>query len=274
MSDERHSDAPRDLLRDVLANTSGSPCTQAEERLPAFVDGELLGMDHQLVHRHARACQDCGPLIVALNRLQEALPPLADLSPGPGFAAHVYAATSRSQTPLRPRGIRDFLQGLGQLRRRPRLHLEAGYLGAVVIWLLVLAPFAPMRELPGTVASFFDTQEQHSLPRQAEQVWQVTGEAGIESVRNLTDRIERRVEQSAPARDTLDRNYHSLREAVQDQDPQRSGEALNGMGDGLEGIWQAMTGQADGRDDNDDSEDNDAEAGSSRPLRTPLNEWL
>lgn len=258
MNDRRNKNAfEANLLRDVLARTSGSPCRQAEEQLSEFVDGQLFGLDHQLVHRHARGCEGCGPLVGALNQLREDLPPLAELSPGEGFMARVLAATSRSQDPLRLRGWRHRLEGLVRLTRRPRLHLEAAYLGAIVIWLLVLAPFAPLQGLPQQVSALFDSRQEHSLPRQAEQIWQVTGGQSLQTFRQFSDRVDARIERTAPARDVVNSQYAALREAVLDQDPKRSGQALNGLGQGLGQIWQSMTGPRHADTDTDTDTDTD-----------------
>lgn len=114
-------EAALDLTRDILARTSGSPCQRLRELACAYVDGELESGQSSLVRGHLDTCPGCAALVHALTVSHAVLPRLAQLEPGPWFAQRVLRATVH-QT--------ERHSTWWKLMHRPRIALEAAYLGA------------------------------------------------------------------------------------------------------------------------------------------------
>lgn len=143
MTGNRFNDA--DLTRRILDRTSGGACSRAEDLLGSRWDATLAPLDDELLVGHLGRCTACREVALILDRLQPALPGLAEREPGPAFTARVLARTSRKQ-PV-PNLI-DRLAGHLQDRirdawQRPRLALEAAWVAAVLTALLVWSPLAP-----------------------------------------------------------------------------------------------------------------------------------
>src|SRR5262245_32643812 len=83
-----------DLTRRVLAQTSGSPCPSAHERLAPLADGALPPGDAELMRMHVTHCGECARLLEVIGWLSEQLPALAEVEPGPAFTRDVMAATA------------------------------------------------------------------------------------------------------------------------------------------------------------------------------------
>lgn len=122
---------PADLLRSVIAATSGAACSAAESRLTA---GAILPqLSEPTLAAHIAHCAGCRAFAGALIALEATLPELAVLDPGPAFTAAVLRATTGAMaTPAPTRGWRAFL---AQLWIRPRFPLELAYAGALMLWL-------------------------------------------------------------------------------------------------------------------------------------------
>lgn len=145
------------FVRDVLARTSGSGCDRALQMLPQLQSGELADMDRRLVLGHVEHCQGCRAVAVVLGWLDEELPALAVVDPGPAFTARVLAATSgRAAAEARRRrltGAAGLMDRLGRWWEaqilKPIFPLQAAYVATVMVVLLTTGPWAPLRGLPG-----------------------------------------------------------------------------------------------------------------------------
>lgn len=156
-------EAPAGLAEAVLDRTSGRPCGRAREWLCALVDEDesVDGLDRELVEGHLATCADCAALQRALVGLRDDLPAFAELEPDPQFVARVTAATSVRRRPVRVAGGLGFVRGgwLDALLGRSRLAWEAGYVGALLLWLTFGASWAPLRAAPAQALAV--VQENH-----------------------------------------------------------------------------------------------------------------
>ncbi|WLT32709.1 zf-HC2 domain-containing protein [Geothrix sp. PMB-07] len=137
--------AALDLTRAILARTSGSSCERLQELACDLVDETLDATRSQLAQAHLDGCPGCARLVAALRAAQTALPALAQANPGPWFTQRVLRATVH-----RPVAARTDLRSLWwKLMHRPRIALEAAYLGAAAglmgITLPIPAPSIPLR---------------------------------------------------------------------------------------------------------------------------------
>jgi len=127
------ADPPARLTADVLAASADAACGRARAHLTGERDEPLPAFDRGLVDAHLERCHTCRAFASELDATLAALPALARLDPGPGFAERVWARTSR-----RPAAARwaDWARALwaGWLAR-PRFAWEAAYV-ATVCWVL------------------------------------------------------------------------------------------------------------------------------------------
>jgi len=134
------SEAALDLTQAILARTSGSPCQRLQDLACAFLDSELDTDQTRLIHSHLDHCPACSALVAALVESQEVLPKLVEVNPGPWFSQRILRATVHQ--PLPP-GF-DLSRAWKKLMHRPRIALEAAYLGAAAslmgIYLPIPAP--------------------------------------------------------------------------------------------------------------------------------------
>ena len=143
-------DRPDGLAASILERTSGAPCDRSHERLGDYVDGGLEALDRELVWGHLEHCRECAALAMAVAELSADLPAFAELRPDARLVHDVLALTSARRrrwadvwTPRR----------WARLLERPRIAMEAGYVGAVVLWLLFGASWAPLRAAPPQLLS-------------------------------------------------------------------------------------------------------------------------
>ncbi|HXC15949.1 MAG TPA: hypothetical protein VNV60_00765 [Holophagaceae bacterium] len=136
------------LTQAILARTSGSPCERLHALACDLVDGGLDGAQEDLARGHAEHCAACAALMKALAESKAVLPALAEVDPGPWFTQRVLRSTS--MRPLES-GF-DARAAWRRLMHRPRIALEAAYLGAVAGMMGMYAP-VPWRslELPALV---------------------------------------------------------------------------------------------------------------------------
>jgi len=156
--------ASPELTRAILARTSGDPCHRLQSLACDFVDGTLEVGQASLVHLHLGHCAACAALVGALASLQADLPEMAQVDPGPWFTQAVLRATRR-QPPPQEADLRDLWR---KLMHRPRIALEAAYLGAAAGLMGIYLPlpaFAP--RVPALVQPLGD-----SALRVAEQLTQ------------------------------------------------------------------------------------------------------
>jgi predicted anti-sigma-YlaC factor YlaD len=131
----------------ILARTSGSPCGRAEAQLGGHVDGTLNGLDRELVDAHVRACANCAALATVLTRLGDDLPAFAEMRPAPSVVNDVLARTLPRQTRWSAAWDRVG-RASRHLVERPRIAWEAGYIAAMVVWLVFGASWSPLRAAP------------------------------------------------------------------------------------------------------------------------------
>lgn len=136
-----------DLTRRILAATSGSACRRAEELLGHGDEASLDPVDQALLAGHVSRCAACHQLAEVLAWATPALPALAERDPGVAFTVAVLARTSRRNAPrLVPALERLTLvvrERVIAMAQRPRFALEAGWVGAMLVAVLVWSPIAP-----------------------------------------------------------------------------------------------------------------------------------
>jgi hypothetical protein len=143
--------ASRRLTRAVLDQTSGSVCRKIEERLAEWVDltggkSSRLGAEDELVREHLDHCAECAELVQALAMLREELPGMAEIEPDTRFVVDVLEHTSRARQ--RKRSFAEQAQDWwSHLVHRPRIALEAAYVGALLFFLLFGSPAPFVRDL-------------------------------------------------------------------------------------------------------------------------------
>lgn len=115
-----------ELTRGILARTSGDPCRRLQGLACDFVDGTLEAEQVGLVRLHLGHCEACAALVGALAGLQTDLSAMAQVDPGPWFTQAVLRATRH--LPIRQEA--DLREFWWRLMHRPRIALEAAYLGA------------------------------------------------------------------------------------------------------------------------------------------------
>lgn len=142
------ADAPEDpgLADAILARTSGAACASARQRLCDRVDGALEAFDAELVDGHLRRCPECEGLARALEWIEQGLPRLATIDPGPGFVQGVLARTSRSPRRM-PLGAR-LTATLAHLLDRPRVAWEGALAATLILFAPVFVPGSPLAALP------------------------------------------------------------------------------------------------------------------------------
>jgi len=112
------------LTRAILARTSGSPCERFRNQACDFVDGAAGADLDGLMRGHLAFCPECAALARALAVTAAVLPAMVQVDPGPWFTQRVLRATLHLP---RPSGLRATW---ARLMHRPRICLEAAYLGA------------------------------------------------------------------------------------------------------------------------------------------------
>lgn len=142
-------EAPVDagLCEAILARTSGAACGSARSRLCAWLDGELDGVETDLVDGHLGRCGECAGLARALERIQAELPRLAAIDPGPRFVERVLSRTSRRRPP-EPLHAR-VASAVARLLDRRRIAWEGAFVATLALVTPVLPPRSPLAELPG-----------------------------------------------------------------------------------------------------------------------------
>ena len=147
------NEIPDGLAEAILVRTSGRPCEQAQALLGDLADGVLADADRDLVAGHLRHCSDCAAVAASLARLAEDLPAFAALRPDGGLVDDVLARTLP-----RPRRWSRLLDGVRDAGRRllarPRIAWEAGYVAALVVWLISGASASPLQATAVEVQAF------------------------------------------------------------------------------------------------------------------------
>lgn len=167
--------ASLELTQAILARTSGNPCRRLQDLACDFVDGTLEAGQASLVHLHLGHCKACSALVEALASLQADLPAMAQVDPGPWFTQAVLRATRHQ-----PLEKSVDLRGLWwRLMHRPRIALEAAYLGAAAGLMGIYLPM-PVPRVPALVQPLGD-----SALRVADQVAQAERRTSASLQRSL-----------------------------------------------------------------------------------------
>jgi len=151
------------FVRDVLNRTSGSACDRACRQLSDLMDGNLAGMDRELVQAHLEHCDPCRAVAVTLGWLEPLLPEMAEIDPGPAFTARVLDRTIRrariedpaTAVPSGAAGLMDRVGGWWDRQiLRPGFAAQVAYAATVILVLLTSVPGAPLRGVPGKALEF------------------------------------------------------------------------------------------------------------------------
>jgi anti-sigma factor RsiW len=137
------SEALQDLANSILGRTSGSACNRACALLCDFVDGTLDPTYLSLLTTHLKHCSACKSLAGQLSELNQVLPELAEIDPGPGFLARVLRMTIRQ-----PARIPIVWESVGKIWQhlvgRPRFSWEAAYAATLIFVILAGNPALSM----------------------------------------------------------------------------------------------------------------------------------
>jgi predicted anti-sigma-YlaC factor YlaD len=254
MSTEPPVDEAPDLAAVVLERTSGSACDRAHEILCDAVDGELDDVDSELLTLHLESCDGCAELSVALERLREDLPAMAEIEPAAGFTEQVLAATLPRRRDRWAGLAARWARGWASLLARPRIAWEAGYVGAVAVWLVisVLGPPFEAASLRPAVASPVKVID--SLTTRAttlgQHTWDATGGRSREAWRDLQTDLSLRYQRTEVAIDALRQNGEKLKTAALELDLEASGEALKAMRDEARSAWERFADVPDDTNEN------------------------
>ena len=140
-------ETPDGLTESILARTSGRACPGAQTMLGDYADGTLGELDRELVDAHLQQCRECAALARVITHLGEDLPVFAELRPDATLVDDVLARTRPH--PAQWAALWDRVQRAGrQLFERPRVAWEAGYVAAMVAWLVFGAAWSPLRAAP------------------------------------------------------------------------------------------------------------------------------
>lgn len=148
----------------LLERLGHDPCTRARHASAAGLDEPVTNVEQRLVAAHLTTCPECRLVIEAMPVALAALPALADLDPGPGFTAHVLAATSRR--PLPGRALDRWRHRWDRLVDRPRFAIEGAYALSLCLLLVTGNPLSavewtaarvePLVERAAVPAAYFD----------------------------------------------------------------------------------------------------------------------
>ena len=235
-------ESPDDLTESILARTSGRACGRARTMLGDHVDETLDGLDRELVDAHLRECADCRVLATVLTQLGGDLPAFAELRPDAALVDDVLARTR--PRPGRWAALWNRARHAGRrLFERPRIAWEAGYVGAIVVWLLFGASWSPLRATPVQALALIqrtavDTQAAGTgaiaaIGRSVRAMSQRTIQAaagGADSVASgVFASVSSRYRQAAEAAPDLGRHWRQFASAVLDRDLFSGADALRSL---------------------------------------------
>ena len=251
-------DAPDGLVATILEHTSGSTCGPARQRLVDYVDGALRGLDHELVHDHVEHCPDCAATAVALARLVDELPAFAKLEPPAELVANVLAATRprvawwRGLVAALARVDRLLEQALPRVERllvRPRIAWEAGYIGAVVLWLVFGVSWSPLRAAPVQALAALSSVQQGPVARLADAgglAWDATGGRLLDSARAARSTVGQRYTRIAARLPELAADGEGLEAGLLDRSVRRGARAMRWLSDRTERMRRQLTSPTTG----------------------------
>jgi len=218
------TEAPPGLLEDVLRQTSGPVCAVAEERLCQDLDGELDGLDAELVNAHADACRDCGLLRAVLSELAGDLESLRELMPDGRFVDDVLGVTTDDAALPFAARVRKIWNRLVQ---RPRFAWEAAYVGAMLFWLVLGAPADPLTGAPERIRGVLPEMAQSSsafsslrgdVATLGSRAWGAASGAWTSSLTRIETGLSVRTERAEEAIVVVQQHGAELREALRTLD--------------------------------------------------------
>ena len=238
-----------DLTGSVLSQTTGSACDRAHEIVCDYVDGALDSVDDDLLKLHMTDCDDCESLAAALARLHLDLPAMAELQPASSFVGDVLAQTSHK--PRRWAELAERLQsGWAALIARPRIAWEAGYVGAIGVWLLFSVMGAPA---PAASTVVVVDEVRDGIGALGRNAWDETGGRGIEAWLGLQSGFAERYRRTTPVIDELRRDGDRLKQAAMSLDLEESGEALKALTGDARNAWERFRTNPDANDEDEAS---------------------
>ena len=245
-----------DLAAAVLERTTGSPCIRAREILCDYVDDALDGMDRELLTLHLDRCRECAATAMALTGLAQDLPSMAALTPDGGFVGDVLAATSSRRHPWSDLATR-WADAWAGLLARPRIAWEAGYIGAMALWLVFSTVGAPLLAsrppLPSREASAELIDEvQGRVSALGQQAWSATGGQGLSAWQEFQSGLTDRYRGTAAAREDLRVHGVQLKNAALELDLVESGQALRGLKEDTRTVLSRLVASPDETDSTDD----------------------
>ena len=246
-------EAPAGLAASILKRTSGAPCDRAHLLLDDYVDGRLEDLDRELVRGHLEHCRDCTAVAGALAQLAADLPAFAELQPDPGLVHDVLAVT---QTRRRRWAGLWAARRWERLLERPRIALEAGYVGAVVLWLVFGASWSPLRAAPPQLLAVVQrnpVQElalgsgaietlNRRLAAVGGRAWEAAGERAVGSSRALGAALADRYHDAAPA--GFRQHWRQLADAVKNLDGRSIVRALRSLREDAVRLWNRVVSEA------------------------------
>lgn len=165
------------LTAEVLARTSGTACDRARLLLASRAESPLDDLDSTLVAGHLAHCAACAELAASLEAVQVAIPSLATLDPGPGFADRILALTSR--VPVRPTVTERWRGAWSRLVKRPRFAWEVAC-AATLCWVVLFGPSVRAFEWTSTVTAVAREQVPSTLDALGQTIGQWTAAVGSE----------------------------------------------------------------------------------------------
>jgi anti-sigma factor RsiW len=137
------------FVRRVLAATSGPACPGAQDRLVAFVDGDLDPTDDALVRRHVGRCPACREELARVRALIADLPRIAEAPTDEDFVADVLSRTTGRALPTHA----SWADTWRRLVHRPRFALELAYVATLLLCVLGTFTDLHVREVPNLMKS-------------------------------------------------------------------------------------------------------------------------
>lgn len=240
-----------DLTNAVLERTSGSACSRAHEILCESVDGTLGNVEAELLSLHLDRCGECAALAVALQRLGEDLPAMAEIEPAAGFVEEVLVATLPRRSPWAGLAAR-WARAWAALMARPRIAWEAGYVGTAALWLVVSvlgAPFQASTALPAVESSAKIVDDvKHRVSTLGRRAWDVTGGRGQDAWDGLQFDISRRYLRTEGALDAMRHDGERLKQAALELDLAKSSQALKALTSDVRSAWERFANAPEASD--------------------------
>ena len=267
---------PTGLTASILKRTSGAPCECAHRLLADYVDGggRDVGVDdddidilsRELVRSHLEHCQACAAVAGALSQLAADLPAFASLQPDPGLVHDVLAIThTRKRRWAGVLATSGLSTSWARLLARPRIAMEAGYVAAVMLWLVLgasssaspLRAAAPrlvdvVRQNPvelarrsGATKAIDAMNAINTFGRSVASVghaWQDAGERTVGSARAMGKALADQYRVAEPAE--FEQHWRDLVGAVRDFDGQRIVGTLRALGDDVVRLWDQVVSDA------------------------------